>query len=194
MNDSVAEIRCAVQDVAAYLDGELDPDALIRFEAHLKSCADCAAQLRAQKQLLCTLNVAFKDSDLFALPQNFTQVVTKRAESDLSGMRRKPERRRALKLCAVLALVSFALMGAAARVIIFDPVRSFLRAVGSVLDLCWSAASEAFQSVGVIVRILGRAVFLSQRGLILFLVFVLVLSISFLLVLIARYHRAQIIE
>lgn len=194
MNDSASEIRCAVQDVAAYLDGELDTDALTRFEEHLKSCADCAAQLRAQKQLLCTLNVAFSDSRSFTLPRNFTKVVTKRAESDLSGMRRKPERRRALKLCAILALVSFALIGTAARAIVFDPVRSFLRATASVLDLCWSAVSETVQSVAVIVRMLSRAVFLSQTGLVSFLVFVLVLSISFLLLLIARYHRAQIIE
>ena len=57
----------------------------------------------------------FNGTRSFQLPHDFTRIVTARAESDLSGMRNKHERRRALKLCAGLALVSFALLGAAAR-------------------------------------------------------------------------------
>ena len=48
--DSAAEDKCHVQDVAAYLDGELSEAALINFEEHLKSCSDCSAELRAQRQ------------------------------------------------------------------------------------------------------------------------------------------------
>ncbi len=187
-------INCLGEDVAAYLDGELSDTALTRFENHLKSCAQCAAELRAQRQLLCTLDVAFSDSRSFALPQDFARIVTKRAESDLSGMRQRPERRRALKLCAALALVSFGLMGAAARAIVFDPVRSFFRAAASVSELCWQAASEAAASAAVILRVIGRAVLTAQTGLGLSLVLVFFLSISFLLFLVAKYHRAQFIE
>src|SRR5437762_4862038 len=137
MSEVNSEVMCQVEDVAAYLDGELNEPAVTRFEDHLKSCRDCATELRMQRQLLCTLDVAFNNSRTFALPQDFARIVTTRAESDLSGMRRKPERRRAVTLCAALALVSFALMGAAARAIVFDPVRSFFRATASLFQLCW---------------------------------------------------------
>jgi anti-sigma factor RsiW len=188
------ETNCQPDDVAAYLDGELSHGAMTRFEDHLKSCADCATELRAQRQLLCTLDVAFNDSRSFALPRDFARIVTARAESDFSGMRRKPERRRALRLCAVLALVSFALMGAASRAIVFEPVRSFFKAGSTVLDLCWRAASEVAESAAVIIRVIGRAIFFSHNGAGLLLLLVFPLAISCLLFLITRYHRAQIVE
>src|ERR1041385_3613132 len=60
---------CQLEDVAAYVDGELAGDALSDFEAHLRSCKGCADELLTQKQLLCTLNVAFNDSRSFELPR-----------------------------------------------------------------------------------------------------------------------------
>jgi anti-sigma factor RsiW len=194
MDDFNSTNACQLEDVAAYLDGELNGDALKDFEDHLKSCAQCDTELRTQRQLLCTLDVAFGDSRSFDLPNNFTRVVTARAESDLSGMRNKGERRRALELCALLALTSFALLGAATRAIVFDPVRSFLRITRALLDLVWQAASEAASSATVVMRVIGRAILPGQSGLGLFLVLVFLVSVSFLLFLIAKYHRAQIIE
>ena len=123
---------CQLEDVAAYLDGELAGVALETFEAHLKTCPDCATELRVQRQLLCTLDFALNDSRSFELPHNFTRVVAAHAENDLSGVRKKSERRRAVQLCAILALVSFALLGAASRTLVFDPVRSFLRVTGKI--------------------------------------------------------------
>src|SRR5882762_7320345 len=127
MEDTVNN-SCQLEDVAAYIDGELTGVALDKFEQHVRSCTGCAAELRVQRQLLCTLDVAFNDSRLFHLPNDFARVVTARAENDLTGMRDRRERRRALQLCAILALVSFGLLGAATRPIVFDPLRSFFRA------------------------------------------------------------------
>src|SRR5436190_12152526 len=152
MND-FSENKCQLEDVAAYLDGELSDAGINSFEDHLRSCVDCATELRAQRQLLCTLDVAFNGTRSFQLPHNFTRIVTARAESDLSGMRNKHERRRALKLCALLALVSFALLGAAARTIVLDPLRTFFRIAGSLAQLAWQATSEAFISAAVLVRV-----------------------------------------
>ena len=185
---------CQLEDVAAYLDGELDGAALETFEAHLKSCPDCAAQLRVQRQLLCTLDFAFNESRPFELPRNFTRVVAAHAENDLSGMRKWSERRRALQLCAVLALISFALLGAASRTLVFDPVRSFFRVTGSLLNLVWQAIYDAGTGVAVIVRVVGRAVVLGQHGWWLFVALAFIISLSLLPLLIAKYHRAQIIE
>lgn len=185
---------CPLEDVGAYLDGELTGVSLETFEAHLKTCVDCAAELRAQRHLLCTLDVAFNESRPFELPRDFTRVVAAHAESDLSGMRQKGERRRALQLCAVLALLSFALLGAAARTLVFDPVRSFFRVAGSLLNLLWQTVYEAGTGIAVIVRVVGRAIVFGPHGVGLFLSLAFIISISLLPLLIARYHRAQIIE
>ncbi len=194
MDDLNRPNACELEDVAAYLDGELSGDAFDRFEAHLKSCVHCDDELRAQRQLLCTLDVAFSDSRTFDLPHNFTRIVTARAENDLSGMRNKQEGRRALQLCASLALVSFALLGAATRVIVWEPVQSFFRVTRALLDLIWQATSEAASTVIVFIRVIGRAILPAQSGLGVFLFLAFLVSVFFLLFLIAKYHRAQIVE
>jgi hypothetical protein len=194
MNLSNQANGCQLEDVAAYLDGELSGETLRGFEGHLKTCPDCATELRTQRQLLCTLDVAFNDSGSFKLPHDFTRVVTTHAESNLGGMRWKGERRRALQVCAVLALVSFALLGTAARALVLEPAQSFLRLAGVFFDLAWRMIYDAGTGLAVIVRVLGRAVAFGPHGLGLVLLLGFILSISLLSFLIARYHRAQIIE
>ena len=186
--------KCQLEDVAAYLDGELSEAGVNCFEDHLRSCLDCANELRAQRQLLCTLDVAFNGNRSFQLPHDFTRIVTARAESDLSGMRNKHERRRALKLCAVLALVSFALLGAAARTVVFDPLSTLFRISRTVLQLAWQAASEAVMSATVLMRVIVRAVLLDQNGLGLLMLVAFLIAISVLPFLLVKYHRAQTIE
>jgi len=193
MND-FSESKCQLEDVAAYLDGELSEAGANRFEDHLKSCLDCATELRAQRQLLCTLDVAFNGGRSFQLPHDFTRIVTARAENDLSGMRNKHERRRALKLCAVLALVSFALLGAAARTVVFDPLSTLFRISRTLLQLAWQAGSEMVMSATVLVRVIVRAVLLDQNGLGLLMLVAFLIAISVLPFLLVKYHRAQTIE
>lgn len=194
MNLSSHANECQLEDVAAYLDGELSGEPLQNFEAHLKTCRDCAAELRTQRQLLCTLDMAFNDSKSFELPHDFTRVVTAHAEGDLSGIRRKGERGRALQVCAVLALVSFALLGAAARALILEPAQSFFHLAEIFFDLVWRMTYGAGTGLAVIIRVLGRAVAFGPYGLGLIVLLAFIFSISLLSFLIARYHRAQIIE
>ena len=138
--------------------------------------------------------MAFSDARSFHLPNNFARVVTAHAENDLTGMRDRRERRRALQLCAILALVSFGLLGAATRAVVFDPLRSFFRVTRVLVDLVWRATSEAASSAVVVIRMIGRAMMLAQTGSRFFFVLAFLVSISFLSLLIANYHRAQIIE
>lgn len=193
MND-FSESKCQLEDVAAYLDGELSDAGVNRFEDHLKSCVDCATELRAQRQLLCTLDVAFNGARSFQLPHNFTRIVTARAESDLSGMRNKLERRRALKLCVVLALVSFALLGAATRTIVFDPLSTVFRISRTVFQLAWQAASETVMAAASLGRVILRAILLGQNGLALLMLVAFLIAVSVLPFLLIKYHRAQTIE
>jgi anti-sigma factor RsiW len=193
MDDLTHNHDCRTEDVAAYLDSELDGAASASFEAHLKTCAPCATELRMQRQLLCTLDFAFSKPS-FELPGNFSRVVAAHAESDLSGMRKKSERRRALQLCALLALLAFALLGAASSALVFQPARSFLRIAGSLLDLVGRALYDAGTGAAVIVRVVGRAVILAPHGLGLILVLPFLIALALLPRLIANYHRAQVIE
>ncbi len=193
MNGLTTNHQC-IEDVAAYLDGELDDAALEVFEGHVKTCAGCAQELRTQRQLLCTLNRAFEESGAFELPQDFARLVATHAESDVTGLRGRGERRRAFKVCAVLALLSFALLGAASRATVFQPARSFLRVAESLFDLAWKTIYDAGTGASVIVRLVVRAIALSPYGLGLFLILAFIIAISLLPRLIASYHRAQIIE
>jgi anti-sigma factor RsiW len=181
---------CQIEEVAAYLDGELAAAGQARFEQHVKACSTCANELRAQRQLLCTLDVAFNDSRSFDLPQNFARVVTASAENDLSMIRHGRERRRALQLCGLLGLISFALLGAATRTVVVDPLRSIFRTTRVLFDLLFQALSDAASTASVVVRMVARA----QPASRLVLTLGLVASLCCLSLLIAKYRRAQIIE
>lgn len=184
---------CPHEEIAAYLDGELSGAGLISFEDHLDGCGECAAELRDQRQLLCTLDVAFSQSRSFELPQDFSRVIAAHAESDLSGMRHKSERRLALKVCAVLAAFSFALMGTAWRATLLEPARSFAHAARGLFEVAWRTLYDAGTGLAVIIRVLSRAGVSGHLGLGILMIAFLV-SILLLPLLIARYHRAQIIE
>jgi putative zinc finger protein len=187
-------LTCRLENVVAYLDGELDVRALESFEAHVKVCPGCAAELRMQRQLLCTLDSAFGNSRGFELPRNFTRIVAAHARSDVGGVRRKREGRRALQLCVILALLSFALLGAASGAMVFEPVRGFARITGNLLDLVWRIIYDAGTGLVVIVRVVVRAMVFDSHGLGLLAILPFAIVVILLPRLIARYHRAQVAE
>jgi anti-sigma factor RsiW len=187
----VNNLTCRSVEVAAYLDGELGARALQAFEEHLKECGSCAQKLEEQRRLLCTLDMAFNDEKSLALPSDFARVVTAHAQTDMSGMRGKHERGRAIRLCAALALFSFALLGSAALTdSVFEPVRMFGRFAGACLGLLWRAIYDAGATFAVILRILGRYTF-ESHPLGIFSYMVLAAALVLLLRLIRSYHRAR---
>lgn len=139
--------------VAAFLDGELDPESAARFEAHAGACGPCAAALLEQRRLLCLLDAAFDETfaQRLALPRDFTRAVKARAQTDMSGVRDAQERVRALKICVALAVSSLALLGVAA----FGPVLNAARAAGSLLGVAGRAATDASVGASVILRTVG---------------------------------------
>jgi hypothetical protein len=172
----------------------LDGAALTVFESHIEQCHDCANELRSQRQLLCTLEAAFGKSSRIDLPENFTRVVAAHAENDLQGLRHKVEYRRALKLCAVLLLAAFALLGAASNNLIFQPLRAFLRVGGSAADLVLHSLADAAEGVAIIARMIARTTITSPRGFGVLIALVFLIAISVLPRLIANYHRTEFIE
>lgn len=194
MSPSNANITCPREEIAAYLDGELDGAALTVFEDHVEQCDDCAKELRSQRQLLCTLEAAFGKSGRIDLPENFTRVVAAHAESDMQGLRHKIEYRRAIKLCAVLLLAAFTLLGAASNNLIFQPVRAFLRIAGSALDMLLRSMADAAEGIAIIARMIARTTVTSPRGFGILIALVFLIAISLLPRLIANYHRTEFIE
>jgi len=195
MSLSSTEIRtCPTEDVAAYLDRELSLAATQDFEAHLAGCAECDAELLAQKQLLCTLDAAFNGSRRIKLPPDFTRVKSGGSLSNLRGVRNKTERRRSLQLCAMLALAAFALLGTASGVLVFQPIRSFVQIIARVSDLMWQTVYDAALGAAIIMRMIGRGALENPYGVGLLAALAFLVAVSLLPRLIVNYHRTQTIE
>ena len=99
------EESCPRTEIAAYIDGELSPSAEMDLEKHFAVCKNCETEFNEQKKLLCALDFAFDEKTDFELPENFTKSVVIKAESNVSGLRRREERFRALYFCAILFLL-----------------------------------------------------------------------------------------
>ena len=185
---------CPSEDIAAYLDAELDAGAIDRFESHVGRCETCRAELRRQRQLVCTLDAAFNSQTKFEFPVDFTRVIATRAESDLRGVRSKTERNRAAKLCAILGLMAFAILGATSRSVVLQPLRNALQLFTRLFELLWQAASNATESLAIILRVLAGGTTGSPYVWPLLIGLTLIIAVSLLTRLIGRYHRRQIFE
>ncbi len=187
---------CQRDEIAAYLDGELDTRAGMLFEEHAKECSTCAADLSEQRRLLCALDFALGGDDPgLALPRNFARVVAKRAESDMSGMRQRHERRRAFRLCAGLALLSFLLLGGASlSASVLVPVRAVTRYASSIFGLVWNALYDIGTGVAVVLRAIARHFIFDLHPLNLLVLLLFAVALVLLPRLIVNYHRRQITE
>lgn len=149
---------CVERDeIAAYLDGELDADAEARFERHVKDCASCARELASQRQLLCVLSatVEAKEKEL-TLPRDFAAAITARAQSDMSGLRSLPsERRRALALCISATLLVLGTLSALAAGGFLSPLMTAARAVWGLLSVVGRALAQFCEGSFVVLRVIG---------------------------------------
>jgi len=186
-------VVCEGEDVAAYLDSELDADATLRFEEHLAACPLCRTKLREQRSLLCALDVALNDKRSVALPTDFARVIAANAKSDMGGVFDVAERKRALLFCVMLALSSFILLGAAMRDAVLNPAASAVRQSAAVLDLIWRGLYDAGASVAVISRSVGGHLIFESHLYGALALLLLIVSIVLLPSLIIRYHRKKIV-
>ena len=175
---------------AAYLDGELNPAACEEFDAHARACPDCSAALLEQRRLLCLLDTAFDKTfeKKIELPDGFTKQLKARAQNDLSGVRDACERRRALKICAVLGAAAFALLGFAALDVV---VRPALGAASCALGVAGRASADAGSGATVVLRaVAGRIVSGAESASMLWLLLPAA-GVVLLLRLVSGYHRAS---
>jgi len=178
---------------AAYVDGELDTDLTLLFEDHLESCAECRAELRAQRLLVCELDAAMLESAEIPVPEGFSRMVAARAASDMRGVRTRSENRKALTICAVLAFVGFALLGAAARNSVVLFAERFVATVFGLVSFAATTAYDAVSGFAVVFRVLSKKVII-ESGSLGPLVGLLALAILILSRLISNYHRTRATE
>jgi anti-sigma factor RsiW len=190
VNDSI----CTAENIAAYVDGDVEPALRASLETHFKECARCASELQTQKLFMCELDSALASPLELEVPENFAQVIAVRAESDMRGVRDRAEHARALRFCIILGLAAFALLGFASSKAIFLNARSFASKLFGVVTFFGEAILNAATGFSVITRVGSRAVIADSRlsgfaG----LLFV-ILAVAVLSRLIARYHRTRLIE
>lgn len=111
MTEVKTTICSYTSEIAAYLDDELSASDAAAFEQHLANCGFCAEKLNEQKRLICSLEHVFDEKD-FELPKDFAKKIAVRAEADVSGIKTRVERRRAL-----LMVIGLLVLGAAAALV-----------------------------------------------------------------------------
>lgn len=103
--------RCPSDDIAAYVDGELSESAVAAFEGHVKTCRQCARNLREQRQFLSVLSASLAEPTPICVPDNFAIRVASTAESTVAGIRRPNELLTAVCISAALLLFSLFAFG-----------------------------------------------------------------------------------
>jgi len=185
---------CDQNLIGAYVDGELDADLTLRLEEHLTNCADCQFELRAHRLFVCELDsVLHTRSSEIPVPIDFSRRVAARATSDMSGVRTRSENRKALAICLVLALAGFALVGTAARDMFFLVGEKLVSKIFAVLGLLASTVYDAVTGLVLIVRVLGRRVFV-ETGSLWPMLALLAFGVLILSRLISNYHRSGATE
>ena len=187
------ETICERNLSAAYVDGELDADLTRLFEDHLDNCADCRAELRAQRLFVCELDAAMNESAEIPVPVDFSRMVAARAASDMSGVRTSSEHRKALTICLVLALAGFALLGATARDAVFMLARKFVVTAFGLLGFVATAVYDVVAGFAVIFRVLSRKLII-ESGSVAPLLVLLAVAVLILSRLLANYRRTGATE
>lgn len=103
--------QCPIDEIGAYIDGEMGEAHLTEFETHLAACSRCTQELTQQKQFLCSLNACLSAEADIKPPANFARMVVANAESRVSGLRRPRELSDALFILVGLLLFGLFAMG-----------------------------------------------------------------------------------
>lgn len=180
--------NCQAEQIAAYLDGDLDAGAYAALEEHFQNCQSCVSELNAQRLFMCELDATLASTSDLPVPRDFAQIVAAHAESDMRGVRDRLEHKRALRFCLILAFASFALLGVAASKSVIFSGRAIVSKLLGVLGLLWKALYDAAVGLTVISRAISRGR-LPESHLAGLFALLLVLAVVLLSLLISSYHR-----
>jgi succinate dehydrogenase hydrophobic anchor subunit len=185
---------CETENIAAYIDGELDLALVATLEEHIKRCSRCASELQAQQLFMCELDSALASPFDLEVPGNFAQVVAVHAESDMRGVRDRAEHTRALRFCIILAVAAFALLGAASSKAIILNIRVVADKVFGVIGFFAKAIYDAAAGFTLISRVVSRGLITDSRLTTLTGILLVALAVGLLSLLISSYHRTRSIQ
>ena len=111
MSEAAGELlgECPSEEIGAYLDAELPADRAAVLEAHIADCAVCRNELNSQKLFLLELSRSLEQEPSIELPEDFTKSIVTKAESSVSGLRKRSERAAAAAI--VVLLLALAAVG-----------------------------------------------------------------------------------
>ena len=141
--------ECPSEEIGAYLDAELSPERAAALEAHFAECPICRDELNSQKAFLLELSRSLEAGVSLELPKNFAKAVATKAESSVTGLRKRSERIAAFSIIGVLLLL--VLIGFAG-----DPSRAYsdaarpLGTVGAFLDVAAGLLYNVAFAVGFV--------------------------------------------
>lgn len=151
------KLPCPTDEIAAYVDGELDAALEMQMDLHFALCKDCSTELNYQKEFLRNLDLSLGYERELELPENFAKQVVANAESTVSGLRRPRERFNALFICAALTLFVLFAMGAEAGTL-FDKAAEALAQTAAIGGVFGHVVYSLFIGVAIVVRsIAGQA-------------------------------------
>lgn len=150
----IKAFECPTDEIAAYIDGEMDPLSEFELEAHLAGCEICSLELNQQKQFLCGLNSTLKYEGDLELPANFTKLIVANAESTVSGLRRPRERFNAIFICAGLFFFALFALGTEASKEMAG-VSTIVEQVAAVAGFFARLVYSVFVGIAVILRSLA---------------------------------------
>ena len=168
---------CPSADIAAYIDGELSPEAELAFDLHLTACRVCSEELNAQKMLVNALDGSL-GSELH-VPDDFTKRIVTHAEGSVSGLRRRAEWPKAVVVSVTLLFFVLFTLGAAVKgtfFSLFGVIGQVVAVVGFVIHFLFDLAVGAV----VVLRNFGDQPGLSALGALLLtgIVFIVLYSSS----------------
>jgi len=185
---------CHSDQIAAFVDDELEPAQRLAFEQHLRGCAGCASALRAHRTFMRELDTALANRFDLEVPPNFAKVVAVHAENDMRGVRDRAEHRKALRYCIIIGLVAFALLGVASSRAVLTSVQSFFKVTFGIISLFGKTIYDAMAGFSVLARVFRRGL-VGDAGLAdLVALLLLAFVVGLLTLLISRYHRTRVLD
>jgi hypothetical protein len=185
---------CQSDQIAAFVDDELEPAHRLAFEQHVRVCDSCAAELRAHRTFMRELDTALAGRFDLEVPPDFAKVVAVHAENDMRGVRDRAEHRKALRYCIVLGLVAFALLGVASSRAVLFSVQSFFKATFGIISLFGKTIYDALAGLSVLARVFRRGL-AGEAGLVdLGALLLFAFAVCILTLLISRYHRTRVLD
>lgn len=192
MSEANSQTCSHAEEISAYLDGELSLASENGFEQHLTQCVQCLENLNLQKRLLCHLNFAFDNEKSFELPIDFARTVTVRAESNVSGLRSKTERRSAFMIAGGLLLIGiFVAVIGRQNSFILPVANNFGRQIFAVVKVATEFCYDCGLGLMVILRAAGRMLNVQSSLTVFILMVLLLVSLVALSGLLLKFHRPE---